>query len=362
MKRNKNANTTNIVVIILAILAGAILTILIQQRLAGCVTCAGKNEQKQSDMSLYETARDSSVEILIDGYLAGSGWFVDSDGLIMTADHVIGSPGKTVEIVSHSAGRLPAKVIAVDQGHDLALLQVAQRTEGYPSLPFASEMPSAGTIGYCYGAPMFRHDVMVAGRVGRNGTTYEWFGDQQRYVELVHFSALSPKGFSGGLWINENARVIGLQSGAMVAGDSQVGVAFIIPLEAVINLAKSKTTARTPTLAIACEEMWEQPLDFRKRLPENPKGLVAKVIISEGPADKAKLQANDVIIKVDSQPVEYRDQLLTLVRSKNVGDKITLTIMKPDTHEQSEIEATLGCLEKQWLESEPKAVEIEETP
>lgn len=351
MTQNKNANTANnIMIVILAIIAGSLLTVMIRNRPACSLTSPAESDQTQSTASLYQTASDSAVEILVDGYLAGSGWFVDADGHIMTADHVIGSPGKTIEIISHSAGRTNAEVVAVDRAHDLALLRVTDAEGEFLPLPFAKTMPPAGTIGYCYGAPMFRHDVMVTGHVGRNATTYEWFGDQQRYVELVHFSALSPKGFSGGLWMNEDARVIGLQSGAMVAANNQVGVAFIIPLDPVANLAKTRTTATTPTLNIACEEMWEQPPDFRKRLPANPKGLIAKVIIPNGPADLAKLKVNDVIIKADSQPIQYRDQLLRLVRSKNVGDRITLTTLKPDTHEQADIEITLGCLEKEWIE------------
>ena len=73
-----------------------------------------QNEQPEySDVtSLYDLTRKGAVEILVDGRLEGSGWFVDSSGLVMTADHVIGLPGKTIEIVSHSVGRVEAQVVA----------------------------------------------------------------------------------------------------------------------------------------------------------------------------------------------------------------------------------------------------------
>ena len=351
MQQNRTAKSNiSLYMTIIVLLVALVIPIFLQIQIARL-----KRDQQQAvkcaePILIYDVARDGAVEVLVDGYLAGSGWFVDLSGLVMTADHVIGSPGKKIEVISHSVGRVEAEVIAVDRAHDLALLRLPASSEPYPSLPSAMEVPIAGTAGYCYGAPMFRHDVMMTGFVGRNDTTFEWFGDQQRYVELVHFSAQSPKGFSGGLWMDGQGRVIGLQSGAMVSGSSQVGIAFVIPVEAINALVSRQACAKTPTLGIACEEMWEQPVELRNRLPKDTRGVVVKFIAPQGPAEIAKLQMDDIIIKADSKPIQYRDELLSLVRSKNVGDKIVLTILKPDSHEPAEVEITLGCLEKEWID------------
>ena len=57
---------------------------------------------------LYEKARQASVEILVDDHLDGSGWFADTKGMVFTAAHVIGRPGRRIEILSPAAGRLEA--------------------------------------------------------------------------------------------------------------------------------------------------------------------------------------------------------------------------------------------------------------
>ena len=68
-------------------------------------------------------------------------------GFPTSADHVIGSPGKKIEIISHSIGRVDAEVIAVDRAHDLALLRLSASTQPYPSLPSAQQMPRAASVG-----------------------------------------------------------------------------------------------------------------------------------------------------------------------------------------------------------------------
>src|SRR5258707_706852 len=80
--------------------------------------------------ALYDHVRSASVEILIAGRQDGSGWFASDDGLVVTAAHVVWGhvgrkgEGHRVEVISPKLGRLDAEIVAVDRGHDLALLQV----------------------------------------------------------------------------------------------------------------------------------------------------------------------------------------------------------------------------------------------
>jgi len=63
----------------------------------------------------------SCVEVLADGKMAGSGAFVSSDGYVLTAGHFITGPEMKLEVLSTTAGRNAAKLVAIDKGHDLAL-------------------------------------------------------------------------------------------------------------------------------------------------------------------------------------------------------------------------------------------------
>ncbi|HYW80974.1 MAG TPA: serine protease, partial [Thermoguttaceae bacterium] len=80
-------------------------------------------ETEPAETSLYEKAKLASVEVLVDDHMDGSGWFVDGQGLLFTAAHVIGRPGRRIEVISPTIGRIEAQVVAVDLGHDLAMLR-----------------------------------------------------------------------------------------------------------------------------------------------------------------------------------------------------------------------------------------------
>ena len=72
---------------------------------------------------LYDLAQQSCVEVLINGHQSGTGCIVSSDGLVLTAAHVINQQQR-IEVVSKGIGRRNATVVAVNLGHDIALLQV----------------------------------------------------------------------------------------------------------------------------------------------------------------------------------------------------------------------------------------------
>ena len=100
-------------------------------------------EPAQPLKRVYQQAKQASVDLLVDGHHGGTGCFVDQEGLIISALHMLGRPGRKVEAVSPTVGRLLAETVAVDMGHDLVLLRVAAREGGYPTLPLAAKIPVA---------------------------------------------------------------------------------------------------------------------------------------------------------------------------------------------------------------------------
>ena len=102
---------------------------------------ANAAESALSPARIYEQAKQASVEILVDGHHGGSGCFVSDDGLVLTAAHIPGRPGRLLEVLTPDGGRLKATVAAVDLGHDLILLRVEPREGGYAVLKLAAEVP-----------------------------------------------------------------------------------------------------------------------------------------------------------------------------------------------------------------------------
>ncbi len=307
---------------------------------------AQEAESNVSRAALYARAKSAFLEVLVDDYLAGSAVLVGSDGLALTAAHVFGGPGKRIEVLSPVAGRRSAEVVAVDLGHDLALLKVEPRPAGYPGLAAAKARPAAGDDLYLMGTPIFRHAVMTRGMVARDNATFEWYGN--RYIEIVHVDATAISGMSGGPWLNGRGEIVGIQSGVMTSKSVSNGIAFMAPHKAVQSLLANRRTAATAAAGMAVEETWQQQPDFRKRFPPKTEGLVARVLNNDGPATRAGVRQWDVVVEAGGQPVRRVDELIRIIRGKSPGDFLSLKLLQPDGAGIRDVTVKLGRLEVGW--------------
>jgi S1-C subfamily serine protease len=297
---------------------------------------------------LYAHVKQASLEVLVDDHLNGSASLIAAEGLAITAAHVVGRPGARVEVLSPVAGRRNAEVVAVDLGHDLALLRAEPRDGGYPFLPVADALPPAGTEVYLLGTPIFRHAVMFRGIVACNEPSFEHLN--AGYVAVLTLAANVPSGTSGGPWVDRQGALIGVQSGVMSNNGIPVGVAFAGLASGVRRLLETRQSASTPNLSAAVEETWQQGRDVLDRFPPRTEGLVVKVLEADGPAARGGLKQFDLIVAIEGQPVRLPDEFLRLVRQKKPGESVTLTVLGPDGTGKRQVAVTLGRLEAGWPE------------
>jgi S1-C subfamily serine protease len=294
--------------------------------------------------SLYTKLHRASVEILIDGRMTGSGCFVDPDGVVLTACHVVkGGEGKHIEVISPTIGRIPAKTIATDRGHDLALLRVEKRGWGYPSLEVSRRMPDALSDVMLSSSPIWRHGLVLKGSVARSKPSFCWQTTLGCYIRCIYMDGASPVGSSGGCWTDSRGRVVGVQSGYLNNTDkSWVGIAFAAPPDAIAKLLADGGDRQVATLGAAMEELWTQSSGFIARLPKGARGIVTPRIDKGGPLDKAGMTSETLIMEIDGKPVSYLDNLLKIVQSKKPGDLVTLKVIEPIGKPAREIKIRLG--------------------
>lgn len=321
-----------------------LLTLLIV--LAARLAAGAEPQPDRTTAELYRLAKRASVEVLLEGHLAGSGFFVAPEGLLLTASHVIRRPGHTLEILSPAVGRLEAELVAVDLGHDLVLLRVASREDACPALPLAQRFPPPGEQVFLLAAPMFRHAVLLPGMVARDDTVFGYYTD--KYVETSHVAATVPGGMSGGPWLNRQGQVVGMQSAVMSLNSIPVGVANVIPVEPMRTLLKRRRNAATPTLGAPVEELWQHQGDVLARFPPETEGLLVRQLNKDGPAGRAGLKQWDLITAADGQAVRLTAELLRIVRAKRPGQSLKLSVLGPDGTGRRELEVRLGRLEVGW--------------
>jgi S1-C subfamily serine protease len=313
-----------------------------------------------------DTLVRASVEVLADGKMAGSGAFVSSDGYVLTAAHYITSPEMKLEVLSDAAGRKSAALIGSDKGHDMALLKIETKKK-LPFLTVSERAPVPGQTVYVIGSPLNRHGLLMRGMVASRQANYEHLTDQDAYVHIWYLKAMSPRGLSGGNWVNDDGEIIGVQSGwineqiAGTNGQANSGIAFIAGPEAIRRLVESKKHADTPLIGGVVEELWTQAPGFQKRFNEGAEGIVIHQVRAGGPLEKAGLVHEDLIVKADGKKVRYRRELLDIVRGKKPGDTIRIDYIKPDNKGAGKKEIVLDSLEKNWLQRNTTEKKAEET-
>jgi S1-C subfamily serine protease len=305
-----------------------------------------QSRDEKSPSPVYQKAKAAAVEVLLNGHLNGTGWFVDPKGVLFTAAHVLERPGQKVEVTSPTIGRVPAEVLAVDLGHDLALLKISVRSEPYPALALAEKPCEPGEDVFLFGAPIYRHAVLIRGTAARDDTTFEYY--EGRYNEVTHISATVPVGMSGGPWLNSRGEVVGLNSGVMSLNGLPVGVAFAAPLSAVRRLATSRRSAATPSLGAAIEELWQQDAKAIGRFPPQTEGLMVAILEDGGPAARSGIKQGELITAADESKVRLSEELLRLIAKKSPGQPIDVRVLSPDGTGERTATVTLGKLEINW--------------
>ncbi|MDP6360446.1 MAG: S1C family serine protease [Planctomycetota bacterium] len=299
----------------------------------------------QSASSVYEKAKQACFEVLVNGHLQGSGWMASKDGYAITAAHVVEPSGRKIE-VRNSKWRKPARLVAVDLGHDIALLKV--RGESFKYMKFARREPRVGHELRCFGTPLYRHYMLMPGKVAKVEKGFEWVGVLKRYQQSYYVAAVTPGGASGGPWLNSSGDVVGLQSGSMTVGDANMGISYLAPLAALKRLLKEKKDAATPTIGGAFEEFWEQGEGYLKKLPTGMKGSIMKVVLPKGIVANAGMKAMDVVLTIDGKTIEYRNDAMRYIRAKKPGEKIKFEVFRPSDKKRFDAEIVLGELEKGW--------------
>jgi putative serine protease PepD len=256
----------------------------------------------------------------------GSGFFLDSDGFILTNNHVVEAAARsgTITVELSDGKKYRAKLIGRDSSYDLAVLKID--VVGAPTLQLGnSEQVQVGDAVIAIGSPLGLSGTVTSGIISsknRAVTTGNGYGESSFINALQTDAAINP-GNSGGPLVDATGAVIGVNSAIATLGVSSqpgsIGLGFAIP----INQAK-KTAEQLITSGSATYPIMGISVDTRFT---GTGALITSEgigITPGGPADKVGLRAGDVIIEFDGSEVDNSDELIVMIRSKNVGDKVKI--------------------------------------
>ena len=275
------------------------------------------------------------LEQEVDG--VGSGVIVDSNGYILTNSHVINNGGaKDIEVLFSNGEELLAKTLWYDALLDLAIIKV--EATGLPEAKLGnSDDLIIGETVVAIGNPLgleFQSTV-TSGIVSGLHRSINVQGNV--IDDLIQTDASINPGNSGGPLLNSNGQVIGINTAKIGNGE---GLGFAIPINSIKPIIEqviengSYEVVYMGIKGIALD-IYERQLGLDLSAED---GVVVVEVESNSPADKAGLNAGDVIISIDDKKVENMNHLKKSLYNYKKGDRAQLTIIRNGKQENIDID------------------------
>ena len=237
----------------------------------------------------------------------GSGFIISDDGYILTNNHVVEGASKVLVRMSDRS-EFDAEVVGTDPRSDLALLRID--AADLPVLKLAGKGDlEVGEWVLAIGSPFGLDYSVTAGIVSAKGRSLPTERNEN-YVPFIQTDVAINPGNSGGPLFNLEGEVIGVNSQIFTRSGGSIGLSFAIPVSVVRNVvAQLKSDGRVTRgwLGVTIQ-------DVDKNLAESfgldrPRGALVAQLAAGGPAEKAGLEAGDIITKFDGQDIPTSSDL-----------------------------------------------------
>ncbi len=263
----------------------------------------------------------------------GSGFFIQSNGYILTNNHVIEAAvtgNGTISVNLQDGKSYPAAIIGRDAAYDLAVLKI--EVTNAPALSLGnSDDVQVGDAVIAIGSPLGLSGTVTSGIISakdRAVTAGSGTGESS-FINAIQTDAAINPGNSGGPLVDSAGAVIGVNSAIASLGSSSsgqagsIGLGFAIP----INQAK-KTADQLIKSGVATHPIIGLSLDNSFTGTGAKVANTATAILAGGPAEKAGIKAGDVIVAFNGKAITSSDQLIVAIRSQSVGDTVTLKYLR----------------------------------
>ncbi len=255
----------------------------------------------------------------------GSGVIVDAKkGYIMTNNHVI-AHANSIIVTLKNKQKLKAKLIGSDPETDIAILQV--EAKHLTDIPFAnSDNLQVGDFVVAIGNPFGLSQTVTSGMVSALGRMNLGIEGYENFIQTD--ASINP-GNSGGALVDLHGRLIGINSAILAPTGGNVGIGFAIP----INMAKKVMDQLIEHGDIKRGLLGVQIQDLTPELAEamdlqNIQGALVSRVTPNSAAEKAGIQAGDVIVAINDKQITGSSELRTTIGLKRIGEKIQIELFR----------------------------------
>ena len=251
----------------------------------------------------------------------GSGFVLSADGFIMTNAHVVDGADEVIVTLTDKR-EFKAKIIGADKRSDVAVVKI--EATGLPPVKLGDvNRLKVGEWVMAIGSPFGLDNTVTAGIVSAKQR------DTGDLLPLIQTDVAINPGNSGGPLLNLRGEVVGINSQIYSRSGGFMGISFAIPIDEAQRVAEQlRTNGRVIRGRIGV-----QIGAVTKEVAESiglgaPRGALVLSVEKDGPADKAGVEAGDIVVKVDGRTVEKQGDLPRFVGGIKPGSKSTLQVFR----------------------------------
>ena len=267
------------------------------------------------------------------GTSQGSGVFFDERGHILTNNHVV-ADATEVEVVLSSREHVNAEVVGVDPDTDLAVLRVdpADVAQLVTAPLGQTDVMRPGEWVIAIGSPLGFQGSVTVGVVSALGRSLA-IDSATRLDDLLQTDAVINPGNSGGPLLNLQGEVVGINT-AIIRGQQADGIGFSISMETAIPVAAQlieNGRVIRPRMGVVIQDL-THAMSIERGLVVH-EGVLVVSVMEDGPAERAGIQIDDVIVQVGDTPVATTTELVRLLMNDyRVGDSARVTVVRSAIH------------------------------
>jgi serine protease Do len=267
-----------------------------------------------------------------------SGIIISADGYILTNHHVIDNADEITIITDGGNKYEDIELIGSDDKADVALLKI----KDVDDLPFLelgdSDELEIGEWVIAIGNPFGLTETLTVGVVSALGRK---IGGEDVYQDFIQTDAAINLGNSGGPLLNLDGKVVGINSVIITGDGGYMGIGLAVP----VNMAKAIKGQLIETgkvqrgyVGIGMQEISSEMAEFFNL--KNNKGVLITSIIEDGPADKADLKKDDVVIRIDDKKVEDPQDLKNIIGFTTPETEVEFVIIR--NGKEKKVTVTVG--------------------
>ena len=268
----------------------------------------------------------------------GSGFILSNDGYVMTNAHVVDGADELI-VTLPDKREFKAKVIGADARTDVAVVKID--ATGLPAVKIGDVGKlRVGEWVMAIGSPFGLENTVTAGIVSAKQR------DTGDFLPFIQTDVAINPGNSGGPLINLRGEVIGINSQIYSPSGGYAGISFAIPIDEAIRVSDQlRATGRVirgrigVRIAPVTKEVAES-IGLGK-----PVGALVQGVETGTPAEKAGIEAGDIIVKVEGKTVEKSGDLARMIGATKPGSKVTLQVFRPTIKSYKDISTTVAELD-----------------